>query len=207
MELPWETSRGDAAAGDVGIFRGDGSRRRRSVETSRGGAAAGDVDVPWRRVAAAPRLRRVPVGPGYGVQGDVTIIKRHRKRIAQVDKPRFLKRARPCAELWHKDGRQTVFDCRDAARRDAFVRAAQKRVEDAASSKFAPSRAGIAGLARRQRRKRDDAAELAAETRTDLRKLAARRPRPRPGPRVFERRRDAAGPTGVAAPPRRRRAS
>ena len=47
-----ETSRGGAAAA-TRIFRGDESRRRRGY----------DVDIPWRRVAAAPRLRR-----GYSVE-------------------------------------------------------------------------------------------------------------------------------------------
>ena len=47
-----ETGRGDAAV-VTWIFRGDGSRRRRGY----------DVDIPWRPIAATPRLRR-----GYSVE-------------------------------------------------------------------------------------------------------------------------------------------
>ena len=55
-DIPW-TGRGGAAAA-TRIFRGAGSRRRRGC----------DADIPWRRVAAAPRLRRgcsVATGRGW----------------------------------------------------------------------------------------------------------------------------------------------
>ena len=55
---------GSRAARQTWIVRRDGSRRRRgydadySAETRRGDAAATTRIIPWRRVAATPRLRR-----------------------------------------------------------------------------------------------------------------------------------------------------
>ena len=64
------------------------SRRRRghSVETGRGG----DADIPWRRVAATPRLRR-----GYSVEMS---IRRRRRGAAATPRRRIFERRRRAPE-------------------------------------------------------------------------------------------------------------
>ena len=84
-----EASRG-AAAAEMWIFRGDGSRRRRGC----------DADIPWRRVAVTPRLRRGhSVETGRGDAGDRTRIFRGRiaatpqiGRFAGAERRRFQRR-------------------------------------------------------------------------------------------------------------------
>ena len=96
-------------------------------------------------------------------------------RVTVGERKRFLKKARLTVELQGAAG-TCAFDARDAFRRDAFAKACERALVAArrrTASGFTTQTAGIAGLARKRRAKRDEAGALAAETRDDVRALMA----------------------------------
>ncbi|KAH8053512.1 hypothetical protein JL722_9350 [Aureococcus anophagefferens] len=92
-------------------------------------------------------------------------------RVTVGERKRFLKKARLTVELQGAAG-TCAFDARDAFRRDAFAKACGGARRGGRGG-FTTQTAGIAGLARKRRAKRDEAGALAAETRDDVRALMA----------------------------------